>query len=144
MVDISKAVLCLRKNKIMQKIRRVLFSLLVVLSAQYVAAQDHVTLKGGEVIEGKITETKTGFSIGAMANISVNGEKDKVTKVISYKNGKRYMVNIDNRYFLQPYISGKISAIHVEEDAGHLSDRGNDKDYYMIQKGEYGKLEKIS
>ncbi len=49
------------------------------------AAQDHVTLKGGEVIEGKIAETKTSFSIGAMANISVDGEKYKVTKVISYK-----------------------------------------------------------
>ncbi len=50
------------------------------------------------------------------------------------------MVNIGNRYFLQPSISGKMKAIRVQEDASHLSDRGNDKDDYMIQKGEDGKL----
>lgn len=132
------------ENIIMKKISKVLFSLLFVLSAQCVAAQDHVTLKSGEVIEGKVTENKTGYSIGAMANISVSGEKYNVTSVKSYKKGSKYMVNINNRYFLQAYIHGKINAIHVEEDAGHLSDKGFDKDYYMLQKGEDGKLENMT
>ncbi len=128
------------ENRNMLSIRKIISCAVFLFSSVLAIAQDHVTLMNDEVIEGKIVENKIELSIGAMANISVDGEKYKITKVRSYQKGNRYMVNINNRYFLKAYIHGKINAIHVEEDAGHLSDRGSDKDYYMLQKGEDGKL----
>jgi hypothetical protein len=132
------------EKRIMLSIRKIISCAVFLFSAEFATAQDHVTLMTDEVIEGKIVENKTEFSIGAVANISVDGEKYKIMKVRSYQKGNRYMVNINNRYFLKAYIQGKINAIHVEEDAGHLSDRGFDKDYYLLQKGEDGKLVKMS
>jgi hypothetical protein len=133
-----------KKNNVMKRIKMTFFSLLFSISAECLIAQDHVTLKNHEVIEGNITENKIHFSLGEVPNISVDGKKYKVAKVKSYIKGNRYMVNIDNRYFLQAYIYGKINAMHIVEDAGHLSNRGEDKDYYMIQKGEDGELKMMN
>lgn len=131
----------------MQKIFLLLFLVLGTLST---TAQDHVTLKDGEVIEGRIIETKLHTTIGVFANISVNGEKYKITKIRSYVKGDKYMVNIGDQLFLQAKLHGKINVIHIDitsRDFSRMSTTGSvavNTEKYLLQKGEAGKLEDIS
>lgn len=123
---------------------------LFIISIIKINAQDHVTLNDGEVIEGRIVETKLITTTLNFANISVNGEKYKITKIKSYLKGNNYMVNIKDFYFMKAQIHGKINVIHVESsyrDFSKMSTTGSvsrDVEYYLIQKGEDGKLESIS
>lgn len=130
----------------MHNTKKIIFSILLFITTLDLSAQDHVTLKNGEVLDGKIEETKMSTTIGDMARIKVNGETYKVNKVRSYQKGNNYVVNIDDRYFTKAYIHGNINAVNVQEsyrDFTKMSTTGSmevGKDYHMIQKGEDGKL----